>query len=806
MSSTVFLRLLGVEDKAAALLAAAKAHGPSRLEVNCDAFSKVPTSPFAYWVSGGALRLFVTHDQLESEPFRIARRTNSVDNDFRYVRLTYECALGRADRLVPWAKGGVISKFYAPIPTSIFWSTGRQSFPGFLGTNSRPLQRPASSQHFFRPGLTWPRRTSSLCFRVLPSGCIFGDKSPALFIEQDSTSRLLAICAVTNSAPFSALVALQLARTELAQSFEVGLIQQTPLPTLSPQQEAVLAEAALRAWSNKRKLDEIAEQSHAFHLPAQLTTGAWTLTERAANWATQTAAIERELVAIQSIIDESCFKLYGLSDDDRQAIERGFGSSPMPTSDESNSDGDDEPDEDATPSLDPASLTAQLLSYTIGTALGRFDIRLATGERPLPPEPDPFDPLPACSPGMLTDSAGLPVTAPPPGYPIPFPTDGILVDDPGHDRDLLARIHQVFTVLFASDADDRLAEAVSILDPSAQTLRPWLRRTFFEEHIQRYSKSRRKAPIYWRLGTPSGSYSVWIYIHRFNKDTLHRVLNDHVAPKLRYESSKLATLQSEAGPSPAPSQRKALAEQETLVDELQALRAELDRVAPLWDPDLDDGVVINASFLHRLFAHTRAWQKECESHWQKLQKGEYDWAHLAMRLWPERVVPKCADDRSLAIAHGLEDVLWQEEPDGKWRPLPVTDAEIAALVQERTRPAVKDALRKMGEVPEPAPARKARAVAPEGEPKAPKKPKAVKGPEAVQLGLGLPDDATPADLNAVRAALHGAEDGLAKADLLGGCGLDESAAAAALAALVQSGEVVKIGAGRGTRYRLGGEG
>ena len=40
--------------------------------------------------------------------------------------------------------------------------------------------------------------------------------------------------------------------------------------------------------------------------------------------------------------------------------------------------------------------------------------------------------------------------------------------------------------------------------------------------------------------------------------------------------------------------------------------------------------------------------------------GKYDWAHIAMHLWPERVVPKCATDRSLAIAHGLEDVFWVE--------------------------------------------------------------------------------------------------------------------------------------------------
>lgn len=521
-------------------------------------------------------------------------------------------------------------------------------------------------------------------------------------------------------------------------------------------------------------------------------------------WADRVAISKHELGEIQTKIDELSFKLYGVSDDDRHAIEQGFGGTSSDVGDETEDESDDDAEETEAIPVDAEPLTVQLISWSVGIAFGRFDLRLATGERPLPPEPDPFDPLPACSPGMLTGADGLPLAAPPPNYPIAFPTDGILVDDPGHDRDLLARIHQVFTVLFADHADDRLQEAVSILDPSAKDLRPWLRRTFFEEHIQRYSKSRRKAPIYWRLGTPSGSYSVWIYLHRFNKDTLHRVLNDHVAPKLRYESNKLESLRSEAGPSPTPSQRKTLDAQETFVDELRGFSDEVQRVAPLWDPDLDDGVVINASFLHRLFAHTRAWQKECESHWQKLQKGEYDWAHLAMRLWPERVVPKCTDDRSLAIAHGLENVLWLEGTDGKWRPQHVTDAEIAALVQERTRAAVKDALRRMGETPEPVVARKVRAAVPAGEPKQPKKAKAAHVPGAVQISLGLPGDPTPADLNAVRAALHETEDGLPKSDLLAACGLDEEAGAAALAALVNAGEVAKIGAGRGTRYRLGG--
>jgi hypothetical protein len=42
--------------------------------------------------------------------------------------------------------------------------------------------------------------------------------------------------------------------------------------------------------------------------------------------------------------------------------------------------------------------------------------------------------------------------------------------------------------------------------------------------------------------------------------------------------------------------------------------------------------------------------------WEKLEKGDYDWAHLAMAYWPDRVREKCCTDKSLAIAHDLEDL------------------------------------------------------------------------------------------------------------------------------------------------------
>ena len=46
--------------------------------------------------------------------------------------------------------------------------------------------------------------------------------------------------------------------------------------------------------------------------------------------------------------------------------------------------------------------------------------------------------------------------------------------------------------------------------------------------------------------------------------------------------------------------------------------------------------------------------------WQKLEKGDYDWAHLACSIWSEPLLRKYHQDRSLAIAHDVEDHFWHE--------------------------------------------------------------------------------------------------------------------------------------------------
>ena len=277
-----------------------------------------------------------------------------------------------------------------------------------------------------------------------------------------------------------------------------------------------------------------------------------------------------------------------------------------------------------------------LLSWSIGVSFGRFDWRLATGERLAPAEPEPFDSLPAKSPGMLPDGAK------------PFHAHvGILVDAQGHPHDLARLVEEVLSRVDASIPDD---------------VRRWLQRDFFAFHLQRYSKSRRKAPIYWPLATASGSYTLWVYYPSLNNQTLFTAVNDFLdGPngKLTQVSRECAELRMK-GNSRSRDEEKQYETLQTFEQELTDLRDTLLKIAPSYRPKHDDGVQITAAPLWSLFRH-KPWQKVLKDTWAKLEKGDYDWAHLAMAYWPDRVREKCKTDKSLAIAHGLEDLYVEPE-------------------------------------------------------------------------------------------------------------------------------------------------
>jgi hypothetical protein len=219
---------------------------------NVDAadFRKIPGSPFAYWVSHRIREKFGTMSSFGSVAF-LGKGPDTGD-DFRFLRTYWEVSSVGSDWIYH-PKGGAFSRYCADVHLVIDWK--RNGAAVSLVGNMRNLT------YMFRPGLTWSRRTtSSLSMRAMPAGCIFADKGPACVVANDDPDELLSLLAITNSRPFSVLVELQLAAADAAaRSYEVGVMQKTPIPSLSPLQRKQLAGHARRFFS--RTLDTVNETS-----------------------------------------------------------------------------------------------------------------------------------------------------------------------------------------------------------------------------------------------------------------------------------------------------------------------------------------------------------------------------------------------------------------------------------------------------------------------------------------------------------------------------------------------------------------
>lgn len=619
---TTFLNLLNEPDKQAALLSAVK-HGVGQV-VSFDPaeFQKIPGSPFAYWVSDRVLAAYEGHKFDDEDNGRGTRCGLGTLDDFRFLRLFWE-PKEKGDIWVTYFHGGIFSRFYDNFPLVVNWRSSGKEIKAFVekkvGSASRKVQ---GEDRYFQPGFVFPRRTKGFSPKFMPRGGIFSTGGQAGFAL---AAELAQTVGILSSQVCTFLISLSQGRTGDAAQYEVGLVKRLPWPS-HQKFEKQLASLAYRGWSLRRTLDTTEETSAAYLLPEILR-------HRLGGF--DVKAIESELVGIQDELDEIALKVYALEKDDCVLISQQVGaeedlaSEDAVLGDESSEvdDGDHE----------AASATDALLSWAVGVVFGRFDWRLATNGREAPPEPDPFDPLPVKSPGMLPDGAE------------PFHAhSGILAEEQGHPHDLVLLIEEVLA---------------RVEVPVPEDVRRWLQRDFFSFHLQRYSKSRRKAPIYWPLSTTSGSYMLWVYYPSLTSQTLYTAINDFVEPKLKQVSADLV-VQRNKGSARSRDDEKQFEALQAFELELIELRDTLLKLAPTYKPNQDDGVQISAAPLWPLFRH-KPWQKVLKDTWAKLEKGDYDWAHLAMAYWPERVRGKCKTDKSLAIAHGLENLYIEPEAKPK---------------------------------------------------------------------------------------------------------------------------------------------
>jgi hypothetical protein len=637
--SCLFFRLLLADNKADAI---AKAVDQAlALLPNCTiyiadqaSFSHIPGSPLVYWVGEKVRRVFTTLPPFRSSD-RLVCLGDHPSDDFRYLRLYWEVPAQPISReWKPYIKGGKYSPYYRDNLLVVDWDSARQTYRGFYGRPGRSNEKPSNYSRFFHAGITWsisPYRRGS--FSHVPSGAVFSHKGAMIFVPRKDH---WAYCCILNSDAFIGLLHVLMARsgtnTGQTLNYEVGYVTSVPLPVLDDAASADLNRLGYGLFTLGRASDTPNELSHVFQRPMLLHAGGATLAERIAACQASQAGVWQRYRLWQQEINDFAFDLYGLDGADRLLLQDSLDRQLPP---DAGTEMNDEDEGDRQPDKNDAGRRwiMELLSYAVGCIVGRWDIGFATGVRRLPEVPDPFDPLPVCSPGMLTGFDGLPAQECPPGLPLQVEWDGILVDDPDHASDIVRRVREVLELVWKERADAIEREACEIL--GVKELRDYFRKPgsggFWDDHVKRYSKSRRKAPIYWLLQSPKKNYALWLYYHRLDKDILFKALVNYVEPKIRLEDDRLKTLRTQrAGASGRDAKEldRQIEKQDAFLAELRDFEEKLRRAADLHlDPDLNDGVVLNIAPFWELVP----W-KEAKTYWQELLAGEYEWSSIGKQL------------------------------------------------------------------------------------------------------------------------------------------------------------------------------
>lgn len=627
-------------------------------------FDAIPESPWIYSLTPGVQSIFSSLPKLKdiAQP-RVGLQTGDNFRFLRYwwevgkTRIGFDCKNAvdvseRRKRWIPYLKGGGFRRWYGNQDCVVNWDSNGKEIRNFGIETGKTFSRPQNTEFYFRRGVTYSYLTSAkFNARLSPGGFIFDVAGSSLFPEDVEL-----MLGIMNS-QFAEYVLKLLNPTV---NFQVGDLYRLPIPTRS---SSDVKAAVSRSVAIAIEDCSSNEATWDFLCPRKQQSGS-------------DSDLNSQIREIEAQLNRAVFDLYEIQSNDRLVIENEINNGLVVSEELAEGTEDSDLPESAEVLEDTEDVfttpAKSWISYATGVVFGRFrpglDDALGRGK---------FSPESSLQLRELADS------------------DGMLVLDAGHPHDLAAKARQALIFMLGErDARECIHEATGKDGDLDEELRRYFEGDFFKEHLPKY----RKRPVYWLLQSPRKTYGVYLFHERITKDSLYRIRSEqYIGSKLKLLSTRLDAQQREAEGASGRQLKdlqKSIEETEVARDDLQAFASLVDNLIALgYEPNIDDGVLINMAPLWQLIP---SWSTEPKKCWDKLVSGDYDWSHMAMSLWPERVIPKCVDNASFAIAHGLDGVFWiQDErqrfqrkpaPTGGWKPI------VDKLVAERTRPGIKEAI------------------------------------------------------------------------------------------------------------------
>lgn len=609
-------------------------------------FLQLPAFRILYSLPERLFQVLSTDQHFEPTAGTAREGMKTFGND-RFLRLWWEVpveAIGRDAIWEPYVKGGQADYYFADVRLLLKWNrNGAELCAVNYAKNGSTSQVRQASDYWRRAGCTYSRRQKIFAVRYMPRGCIFSDKGPAILPNEEEDAFVLA--AWFNSNVIQAIVHLQANASDVM----TGILKRLPWATLSTETKDELRAIGKRLVNARFRMTNWVETSNTFCLSP--------FSDSTYSSSADTEHFSELFAQLQPRVDKLIANTFDLDGLDW-------------IGDVSEDDDEDDASEDDDVELAHSDRDeiSDCVSFAFGASIGRWAASNLHFTQTDMDEPE----IQSVPNGQLLSTAHQ---------------TKILVDDVGHKNDVISSMLATVDGI-ASEHSESVCNVIS-----AEGFRNRMPVDFFAEHLARYTSFRRQAPIYWPISTESGSYTLWFYYHRLTDQTLYKAVNDFVDPKLR-DDIRPSLKDLRAIKDRSSIQEKELGKLTELESELEQFKADLLEIAAFWKPNLNDGVQITAAPLWKFFRHT-AWRNKLKKTWEELQEGTYDWAHLALSIWPERVVKeKCTTDRSIAIAHDLVEQLWHEVEVKKtsktgrvtskteWQPRNLSDAELDAIVQK----------------------------------------------------------------------------------------------------------------------------
>lgn len=626
--------------------------GENRFDQKTSRFKAITNEPLSYWVDEKSLKLFETSKTFEISGKQGVQDGLNTTDIFRFVRLSCEvratdiCTSTSIQNEKYWyrylmSEGS--QRFFYNAPLVVNWFKAGSELKSLIEAQyGSYTKRIVGESKYLRAGMSWAFRTARYEPHLVTKGYIASSGRLLAYFETDAKDKILTSLSLYNSEYYDYLLKLSMERAGHPK-FINGIVAKSPYSPLSVDLQTFLAEQTLRNHGLIQAVFEREETSLYFTGPA-LHSGT-SLNESIGAVLTQFTQNKAAHLASLAQINEQVYAHFGITVEEQAHIRD------ITNSEEARPEG-------TVFNVSESELAEGVFSWLVGVAFGRWNVTLAHHPERIPVREDIFAPLPAQSPASLNMEGLL-------EYPVPLRMDGLAVVEDGDPADLMRCIRATLRYLYHDQADaiERELALLLGLDDMADYLSQPNR--FFAAHLAQYTQNKRIAPIYWPLSVPSGRYTVWVYYPRLNDQTLYRIVSEYVKPKQAALTDDIRRL--EASGTPTDKDRRLLADWQSLRAELAQMEADLLRIADLpYRPSHDDGVLLTAAPLHGFFRN-RKWQQATEAAWQELQRGDYDWAHLTLPIWPDRVKDKCRTDLSMAIAHGLEDTCTVKPKEKKER-------------------------------------------------------------------------------------------------------------------------------------------